>query len=545
MKSQWDLFPTLYRTYSNLPTHPELWEGMFRVACMFVDNPEEEASAKITRDFMSRQQADGSLGDDLLKAMYACRAALAIYEYDNDRTLLKGVTLWCGWVSTHWDAVSACAPIRIRPADLMDLFEKIYRMTGKAGLLALCDRLRRESLNWGRILRTFSIKRPMNKIASWLETRAGMDREGDQLDGIYTRQYHTAHAETLADGMRSAYLNSLYSGSQDDTMGSREGWEKIQSYHGAASGGTTADETVEGDDPSVAMDAASIGAWAEAFVVQLMHRENAWAGQALDQLVSNALTACFIDGTMVPYQRVNSLETLCLVKDCYKTHTPSEQKVRALNRLLRAWASVFSSAVMTTEDGIMVNLYLQATYTFLMDGKPCRLEIARTGEHGYELKLACREQLEGEIALRVPFNSGLTVKAHGQTYTSPDEDNLISVEGPWQNGDIIEIEVRPQLKVNEGFHQGMIVYWGNQLMVVPVEDKADWAVAALGNPEVVDGKIILHAAAINDWKSVSSIPELMPVLPVIQEDAALKDVEMAPYATTGARLGIVPKGQPA
>ena len=170
-------------------------------------------------------------------------------------------------------------------------------------------------------------------MASWLEMRAGMDREGDADEGQYVRQYMLTHAETLADGLRATRMNAIDSGSGDEAQAARNGWSKISHWHGAVCGGTTADESVQGNDPSVAIDGASLCAWGEAFLVQFTQQDCAWAVNEFDTLLHNGIPAIIVGGKLSPYQRVNMVEKTPLIRECYHIHPADEQRKRCLVRL--------------------------------------------------------------------------------------------------------------------------------------------------------------------------------------------------------------------
>ena len=350
-----------------------MWEGLFRLACIIHDQPLDEPICGQIYEKIHQQGAEGDFAGDPVGNLQIARAALALYEYANSRDILKSVLLCCSWISVHWEEVISNNSIRRNPADLMEFLVKVYWYTGKKPILSLCDKLRREAVNWTGLLQTYSIKRPTSMMASWLEMRAGIDREADADEGQYVRQYMLTHAETLADGLRATSMNAIYSGSGDEAQAAKNGWGRISHWHGAVCGGTTADESVQGNDPSIAIDGASVCAWGEAFLVQFLQDDASWAIDEFDKLLHNAIPATIVAGRLTPYQRVNMVEKTPLIRECYHTHPSDEQRKRVLVRLCRVAARAASSVVMTTPHGADVILYVSGLcfcVPCLLSGRP-------------------------------------------------------------------------------------------------------------------------------------------------------------------------------
>lgn len=540
VRSQKEELTALYKLTRDLSKNVETWEGTFRLGCIVAENPEEEPIVSVIRSALEAQKEDGSFDMDIPQSIALVRAALALYEYGNERTILRQVALWCGWVNVHFDEVIGLTYVRTHSADLMEILEKVYRFTGKVALLSLCDRLRMGSMNWSSILHTFGIKRPMNQIASWLETRAGMDREKDSENGLYTRQFLTGHAETLADGMRAAYLNGLYSGSRDEATAGPEGWQKIFRWHGMPCGGTSADETLEGNNPSSAMDAAALGAWAESLALQMMTRPSAWAAEALDMLVHNALPATVMKGSLVPYQRPNSVEKDISTRDCYRTRTVTEQKARSFSRLGRGWAQAMSSAVMTTAAGCILNLYLEGDYALALDGKACRISVRPMGQEQVSLSFQCREPIEATVSLRIfPWMREAALVKEGETLDQRQDGDMLKVQATLQSGDVWTLSWTNELHLTEEFHQGVSVIWGDIAMVLPVNDEKTWMVAMVGKPELVDGKIMASVQPIEGWGQTNGVPSPLPILP--ERTTETYTNELVPYASMATRITVFPR----
>ena len=519
---------------------PLLWEGAFRLACLVRANPMEEPCAAWIRTALDGQGEDGGLALNVRDAVAVMRAALAMYELDARRPLLERLVTWCGWAAAHWDEVMSEGTVRTHSADLMELFQALYRVTGKKALLSLCDRLRQQAMSWSGVLHTFAVQRPMVRVTPWADMEAGMEAEGGSEAGFYTRQYLTCHGESLADGMRSAVLNGQFSGNGQELSAPRAGWEKISRYHGAVCGGITADELIGGTSPSCGVDAASLGAWAEALAG--LDGENTWAWEAMETLWVNGLPAALQEGLLVPFQRVNGLSANCGTRDCYHVHEENEQVIRALGRLSRGMAKAASCAVMARENGASVNLYQPGRYAIPMAGGALMVTI-EGGDGCYTLTLQAKQSVKAELRLRIPtWAEGACVTVNDEGGEEGHPRTWLALQRTWHDGDKIRVELPRSLTVSEGHHQSACIRYGAQVMAyVPTEEM--WAVALCGKPELEDGRVVAPLCHVPAWHKRGSVPADLPVLP--ETAGEVFRAVLTPYAEAPCRIALFPRGRQA
>ena len=526
----------LYAMLENARNEYAAWEGMIRLGAVL--GKKDVTAEKWTRQMLDMQKEDGSLPLTLPQALAVMRAAMALYEQTAERSLLEKIAAWCGCLAADWENVIACQEIRTTPADLMEMLVNLYRITGKKAVSNLCAKLRQEGMDWSGTLHTFSVQRPMSRVTPWADMEAGLAAEQGSEAGFYTRQYLTCHAENLADGMRSAQVNGLYSGNGMELSAGKTGWEKISRYHGALCGGITADETIAGTSPSAAVDAASLGAWAEAFAQQ----DAAWAFDALETLVENGLPAAVVEGKLVPFQRVNSLKVNAGTNDCYHVHDADAPQVwRALARLSRGFAAAASTAVMSCKDGMEINLYMPGTYLVPVEGGACRVEIAG-GDGKYTITMKAKQAFKAAIRIRVPAwtdDAYIEVNQDGGDEGRPGQ--YLTLERTWNPGDVIRAEFGLNLRTVAAHHQGAAVLLGAKVMAAKAEGD-NWAVALCGEPEIKDGKVTAALAPVADWRKKGAVPADLPVLPACGEAV---ETELTPYAQTPCRIAMFPRGKQA
>lgn len=526
----------LYALACSCEDKPALWEGVFRLACVLKAKPMEESVVEKINAALARQGADGGLPMDVAEAVAVMRAALAMYELDAKRPLLEKLVAWCAWVAENWEAVLACNAVRTHAADLMELLQTLYRVTGKKAILALCDKLRQQAMDWSGILHTFAVQRPMNRVTSWNDMEAGLEAENGSEAGFYTRQYLTCHGKSLADGLRCATLNGLFSGNGMELSAAKAGWEKIRRYHGAVCGGVTADETIGGRSPSCAVDAASLGAWAEAFAGQ--DGEDTWAYEALETLLENGLPAALNGDKLILFQRVNGLAANCGTKDCYHVHEGQEQVLRALNRLCRGWAKAASCAVTVNQKGLSVNLYIPGRYAVPLAEGACVVTIADG-----VVKISARKPVKAELRLRVPaWTKDACITVNDEGGLEGCKSSWMTIDRTWQDGDAVKVDFAKAISVGSGHHQSACVRYGAQVMAyVPTEEM--WNVALCGQPVLENGKVMARVKRVPDWRKRGGVPADLPVLPHAEGEGVT--VELVPYAQAPCRIALFPKGEEA
>lgn len=526
----------LYALACGCIDQPMMWEGLFRLACVLKAKPMEEAVAEKINAALAQQGEDGGLPMEVDASVAVMRAALAMYELDAKRPLLEKLVAWCAWLAENWDAVLSCAAVRTHAADLMELLQTLYRVTGKKAILSLCDKLRQQAMDWSGILHTFAVQRPMNRVTAWKDMEAGLEAEEGSEAGFYTRQYLTCHGESLADGLRSATLNGLFSGNGMELSAAKTGWEKISRYHGAVCGGVTADETIGGRSPACAVDAASLGAWAEAFAG--VDSEETWAYEAIEILLANGLPAALNGDKLIPFQRVNGLAANCGTKDCYHVHEGDEQVLRALNRLCRGWAKAASSAVTVSAKGLSVNLYMPGRYAVPMADGACVVTITDG-----VVKFSAKKTVKATLRLRVPaWTEDACITVNDEGGMEGHAGSWLTIDRTWQDGDVVKVDFAKAIRVGSGHHQSACVRYGAQVMAyVPTEEL--WNVALCGEPVLEDGRVFAQVKRVPDWRKRGSLPADLPVLPHAEGECV--KVELVPYAEAPCRIALFPMGDEA
>ena len=519
----------------NIAAQPERWAAAVRLAALLPGETLQCQACHCVYNELTRQLEDGSfLERSLEECVHIVCAAWVIYEISPKKSLLVQLMNWCAHLAANWDAYMASRAIRVASGDLMALLCDLYRVTGKKAVLQLCEKLRQQAMDWSGVLHTFSVQRPMKRVMDAKDLEHGMQAEEGEADGFYTRQYLTCHGETLADGARASLMSAIYSGNGRESTAARTGWEKIARWHGAVCGGVTSDDTLAGASPSAAVATAAVGAWAETFAAQVAEKESAWACDALETLLANAMPAAQKAGGVLAYQRVNSLQADCGALGCYMA---ANDAAHALTRLARGWAAAAYAAVTARPDGAQVNLYMPGQYMMKVNGASFRLTVE--GKDGaYTLRVNTSEAVKAALRLYVPaWTEDAFIRINGEGGHEGHAGAYFTLEREWKNNDVITVEFACKLRVVEGYHQSAAIVYGAQVMAFAPADT--WAVALCGEPSLKEGKVVASFAPVADWKQAGGVPVDLPVRP--EKAGEVFEAELVPYAEAPCRVAQFPR----
>lgn len=135
--------PALTRLYAQVENRrePLLLEGAFRLACLVKADAMQSPAVKAIREAAAAQREDGSFALTIEDSVYVLRAVWALYEAEAKKEDLTVLLRWFQWAAKQWDDIAADEYVRAFPADLLELLEKVYRITAFlpcSNLPALC-----------------------------------------------------------------------------------------------------------------------------------------------------------------------------------------------------------------------------------------------------------------------------------------------------------------------------------------------------------------------------------------------------------------------
>lgn len=525
--------PALTRLYAQVENRrePMLLEGAFRLASLVKADAMQSPAAKAIYEAADAQREDGSFALTIEDSVYVLRAVWALYEAEAKKEDLTVLLRWFQWAAKQWDDVIADEYVRAFPADLLELLEKVYRITGVPAMLKLARRLSESTMNWSSVLMATPIQTPVGKTVTAEELNEGLKKENGDLEGYYTRLSLTTNASALADGVRASLARGWLSGSATEMNAAKTGWEKLSRYHGAICGGLTANPMLAGGNPSTGLFVDSLGAWAEAFACAGMGAHAVWAWDELERLVFNALPASVEENRVQMVQRVNVLTAQDESQDTFAL---------TLGRLSRGYALAMQSAVTAWADGFAVNMLIPGKYA-VCDNKMV-LTIDAQGER-YTIKMHMKNDQKATFHMRLPaWAASSEILVNGaQTAEYRLVDGCIGIERTWHDGDeIVAVLEQPVMRHNSFYHQATYLTRGPQVLAISAD--GDWAYALCGNGKMTESGAAAPFAPIA-WKKGNAAPVDVPVLPELTGE--IRALPLKPYAETPVRIALFPRGDKA
>ena len=516
---------TLKALYTQVADCHELpmFEGVFRLSALLEKDAAQSASAKAIRTMMATQCEDGSFPLTVRETLSLLRAVWALYEYETQKEVLSCLLRWMNWASKRWEEIIADDTVCADPADLLELLENVYRVTGISSLLKLCAVLSESTMNWSSVLTTASFQTPVSHLTTEDELAEGLKKENGDLEGYYTRLALTNHGIGLADGARASMLRGWLSGSAKEMNAAKSGWERLSRHHGAICGGVTAAPLLAGTNPSLPISSEVLGAWAEAFVSTCMGVHADWAWEALERMLANAMPACVQENQLLSVQRVNSFADMT----CNN---------KLLPRFCRGYALAMQSAVTAWEDGCAVNLLMNGKYAVC--GNKIVLSIEENAD-SYKITLRMKSEQNAVLRIRIPSWAASSNLLLNGEHISTDKlvDSYAVLTRVWHDGDEITVKLGKKLTRCTSYHQGTYLLYGAQVMALPVV--GDWRYAMCGNG-IADGDVIKAPLTPIAWKQDDDAPHSLPVLPPLTGET--RECVLVPYAEAHKRIALFPQG---
>ena len=519
----------LYQNANEFADAPEVWEGLFRLACLLKNKPAEEPVYSLITEAV-QETDDGSFKGTFGEQICTARAALAVFEYNTDRTILTRIALWLRYVEIEFDELVLQDAVLFRPADLMELLVRFYQASGAKSALRLCARLRAEAFDWITALHTFQQTIP---IAAGEGTDFLPDlKKPDEMD-FSIREKLMNHAEMLADGVRYTAYAGIFSGHTRDLSAGTTVWNHLVRHHRAVCGGTTGSPYLSGNAADRSVSTAVLCAWTEAFAAQMILPDSSWALEELIRIAFNGLEDCLSREKPPAAQRVNTVSG----------KSDSKELTSLYARMTRAAAAVFSRAVTLTPNNVRFNYLLLGKFLVMIRKQPVILEedsacvIFRTKkpvDAPVEFYLSASER----VSVRM-IRNGTTIRAQDENQTEY-RSGYMRTETEWQDGDGLLTLPDNEIIAEEAHHRGVVFLSGKRLLCAASDEK-NFNRAACGYPVRENDAWMLPLAATEKWRLKGNEPADIPVQPDTKADPV--PTELTPYAGTGNRITVFPRAK--
>ena len=518
----------LYHRALSYTDRPETWEGAFQLACLVLDHPEESPVCSLIRNALAdtgNGSLEGAPGEQIARA----RAALRLFEYTTDRSILRRLAFWFRYLEIDWEAFTCFGAPVYAPADLMELLIRYYRITGLKAILRLCVRLRSTAFDWATALNTLHQVVPLRFEASnplaFTENTRPADLSFDE------QQMLLNHGAMLADGIRYSFCSGLYSGNGQELGAGLHALSFLLEHHRAVCGGFTASPFLKGTAASAPVDTEALSALTEALTCMAAHRDAYPA--AMDELVRivmNGLCFCLQQEDLPAHQRVNTVSP--------ERVPPADAAAYA--RFARAVAEAYHHAVGMTDQGLCINYLLPQQSALHAEGR--RILFRCDGQTAV-FRFADAEEIHAEVFRASVDTSRLALRRGERDFLLTDDLNpgsgrLLRLSQPLHDGDRLQILPGDGFLTESAHHQGLICWRHNRLQCLPLSG-SDYAFASVSFSADQEGAVSARICPVSGWRLRNGEPEDVPVLP--RASGEEQCLSLADYAQTGAKISLFPR----
>lgn len=520
------------------------------IALAFLCEDEEllsRAKAWVER-MVSSQREDGSFGDaqKLDLQAHAIQGLISYYETVPEKEVLLFLLRYFQHVYRQAEALFGGGKNAILVGEYASFALALYERTGKAFLLHLMEKLRAYGPDWTGFFHTFPISRPFSKHISRQELEQGLHSSQTETKNYYERQQFFGNGIALAAGLKTPALFARFSGNIKEKEAGRLGLQRVMRHHGLANGMFTADEFLQGGDPSRGIDSRAITQMIASLESLVCLQGYAAFADAWEKIALNALPAIMGKTGTRPMQRLNQPYTME-----EKVHSDETDEYAAAS-YLRGLTKYSSRLWMAApKDGLAILSYMPATVRWRIGGSLATLEV--TGNYPYEeeiaISLRIKKPASFPLHLRIPaWAKDACVRINDEGGESPEPGSFFIIDRTWQNGDTIFLSLPMEPRLTVWHHQSMAVEYGPLVMALPISSEEPlWNAAIVPEEPIIpslEGKengiaISIGARRVLGWTKKDGLPASPSVLPKTQEETLR--LTLVPYGDTENRMTQLPQ----
>jgi hypothetical protein len=380
---------------------PYWLDGMIPLAFL-LDDPALKAKVKKYVDYiLDHQTSDGWLGPtgdsqkhkpyDVWPLFVLFKALLQYQQATSDPRIVPAMLKACKKI----DDVTTREPLyswaRFRGADLIVSLHWLYEQTGEPSVLALADKIYRQSYNWRSHFENFSTFRARS-------TKVGLG----------------SHGVNTGMGLKFAGVRFRQSGDPQDRDAIFSILDTLDRYHGQATGIFTCDEHLAGRSPSQGTELCTVAEAMYSLELLAGITGDARIGDRLEKLAFNAFPATFKKDMTAHQYDQQANQVVCKVSQArvYTSNGPYAN-IYGLEpnfgcctaNMQQGWPKFTTHLWAKSSDGGLVALVLApCVVATTIDGKPVKVEVVTDYPFSDRVSIALTipEPLTMPLRIRIP-----------------------------------------------------------------------------------------------------------------------------------------------
>ncbi|MBR5560134.1 MAG: glycoside hydrolase family 127 protein, partial [Clostridia bacterium] len=547
----------------------DLLDAMLLCSALLSDQELRDHAMRLALMIARSQREDGSFGapDETFAARGAMlRALMSAYGISGDKQLLTFMLRYMKYLRDDLLHRPLSAEDALHTGDTLKTGVFLYNVTGQKAILSVLTMLIAQGADYTSLFHTFPYRTPVTRTVSSAALKEALAREGE--DGYYHHLLRTASAENLCEGLRTAALSGLITGSGKHLSAPEVGLTRMMKAHGAPCGGLTGAPLLAGRNPAAGVSAASLCQLADSLETLLSCPDGEHVADQLETLVYNGLYAAFAAddrGVQCVQQgnqtRISREPRFDMTGDDANLFTCDDGET--LCALLAALPRFAQSQWLLSRDGGLCAIgYAPCTLRYRLGDTAVRLSVAGDYPHSGAVRITLH--LSGEAAfplhLRIPaWAAGATAAVSGSVHEGTP-GKFLTINREWRDGDEILLNLPMTVERIDCYHQSVSVARGPLRFVhapayetgvteegyALMDAKEGFGIAlCLGAAfDVVtddDGSVVLktRAVALPRWKMKGASCAQPPI--ALDETGAEFDVTLVPYAKAAIRLAVLPQ----
>ena len=291
---------------------PYYLDGLIPLAWQLEDEELQNLARRFVDWILASQDEEGFFGPkdnpDWWPRMIVLKALQQYFTITGDKKILVFLTKYFAYMARKLDEQPLGLWAIARAGDCVDAILWLYDITGKAGLLKLCDKVLGQAMDWTRHFHTFPDEQDQKRAHPWSMLEPRLKATDDPWSEAWQIHQRT-HVVNLAMALKTPQVEHALHGGTKQADAFRAGWEKLTRFHGVANGMFTGDEHLSGANPSQGTETCAVVETLYSLERVLAMTGEARVGDLWERIAYNALPAALSpDGWAHQYdQQVNQI----------------------------------------------------------------------------------------------------------------------------------------------------------------------------------------------------------------------------------------------